>query len=66
MDAFPSTLAVACGAIESVFVHHENDSHPVHRRMIRFFTLVGSMGLREPPRQLTVGTKVPVGEGLKR
>jgi len=26
MDAFPSTSAVACGAIENVFVHHENDS----------------------------------------
>jgi hypothetical protein len=26
MDAWPSTLAVACGAIESGFVHHENYS----------------------------------------
>jgi hypothetical protein len=32
MDAWPSTLAVACGAIESGFVHHENYSRIISSR----------------------------------
>jgi hypothetical protein len=39
-------------------------AHPVHRRMIRFFTLVGSMGLREPLRNKQSRRMTNISRGL--